>query len=67
MSFAGVSFLQSTLRHLAASDNQRLPVVHDSLNINLKIFATKPSVATLRVLVLSERWHEVSSHCRKAA
>jgi hypothetical protein len=24
-------------------------------------------VATLRVFVLSERWHEVSSHCRKAA
>jgi hypothetical protein len=24
-------------------------------------------VATLRVLVLSERWHEVSAHCRKAA
>ena len=25
------------------------------------------SVATLRVFVLSERWHEVSAHCRKAA
>jgi len=24
-------------------------------------------VATLRVFVLSERWHEVSAHCRKAA
>jgi hypothetical protein len=28
--------LQSTLRHLAASGNQRLPVICDSLNVNFK-------------------------------
>ena len=42
MSFAWVISLQSTLRHLAASGNQRLPGVCHSLNVNSKTGSQYP-------------------------